>query len=1065
MVGVLLTGATGAFGYWLATSADNASLASADSLPTGATPSAATTPSPNSTTVAVTFPAASTSPGNVAIPAGQYTLRRYPTVGAPVPVAATCTGITTITCTASNVPDGTWQYTDTPTYGLNWVGTESAKSTPVVVDTTAPVVPVPSVTSGYVTALSVPVDLGIVTDTGGSGVNTSTVTVLRASATLSGDTCELPFSSFTPVTLTGGNDITVLPGMCHQYKQSASDNVGNTATSGTSNTVKVDTTAPNSPTLTFSSLAGGYWPGSGTIVYFRGGNSGGFTVTPSSADAESGIAGYLYPDLGSGWSRSGGSYSFNGSAGTGTGAIIASNGAGLTAATVLTGRSDTDGPTDGALTVNGVPATAGGSASYISAGSTLTLTGRTEFSEAVSTTQSGLASSTLSLRSAPLTNDTCGAWGTPTTITGTTPQTVASGNCYLLTLTGTDNVGNISSLKSTVKVDTSAPSTPTVTFSSLTNVSVSGARVYYRSGAASGSLTMTATSTDDQSGIGAWTFPDLGSGWAVTGSAGSRTYSWSAANPTTNSGTLAVSVTNGAGLASPASASFTLVADATPPAGGALTVNNGVATSGGSSTYMKSGTTLTPSVRTDFSEAASTTQSGLATSILTVQSALLTNNICGAYGTPTTIAGTTTQAVTSGNCYLFTLTGIDNVGNTASISSTVKVDTTAPTTPTWGFASLNNVYVSASRARVYYQQNAPSGGLTITANSTDAESGIAIYTLPNLGAGWVPTGTGASRTYTWATANPATTTGTLTLRTTNGAGSLSALSSAYRMVADALAPTGGGLTVNGVPASVGGSSSYLRTAGTTLTLSGRTDYTETQSSTVSGLSSSILTIRSAPLTNDTCGSFGSPTTIVGTLTQPVVSGNCYRLTLTGTDNVGNVAAISSTVKVDATAPTISSVLLSNGGTASRIDQGDTMTITFSESMVASRLCSSWTSDTTPYAINSNSAVTIRVVNGTGLTNDKLVIQSALGCATSDFGTLDLGSSAYVGGNIDFVGNGSNSSSITWEPNTRTLMFTLGGGGPVVLVPPATPTYTISAPTDLAGIVVSNSPFTAITGAF
>ena len=137
VVGVLLTGATGAFGYWLAVSAGNPSAAAADALPIGATPSAATTPSANSTTVAITFAAASTSLGNVAIPAGNYTLRRYPTVGAPVPVTATCTGITTITCTASNVPDGTWQYTDTPTYGLDWVGTESAKSAPVVVDATA----------------------------------------------------------------------------------------------------------------------------------------------------------------------------------------------------------------------------------------------------------------------------------------------------------------------------------------------------------------------------------------------------------------------------------------------------------------------------------------------------------------------------------------------------------------------------------------------------------------------------------------------------------------------------------------------------------------------------------------------------------------------------------------------------------------------------------------------------------------------------------------------------------------------------------------------------------------
>ena len=478
-----------------------------------------------------------------------------------MPVTATCAGLTTVTCTESNVPDGTWQYTDTPTYGLNWVGAESAQSAPVVVDTTAPMVPAPSVVAGYVTVLSVPVGLGAATDTGGSGVNTSPVMVLRTSAALSSGTCAT-FSSFTPVPLTGGNDTSVLSGFCYRYQQRASDNVGNTATSSTSDTVKVDATSPTGPTFTFSALTSAYWPGSGTTVYFRGGSSGSFTVTPSATDSESAISGYAYPDLGSGWSRAGGAYSFTGSAGTGTGVINAANGAGSIAGTPLTARSDPDGPTGGALLVNGVPATAGGSTSYITAGATLALSGRTDFSEPLSATRSGLASSTLTLRSAALTNNACGTFGAPTIITGTSAPVTAD-SCYLLTLSGTDNVGNSSSLSSTVKVDTSAPSTPTLSFSSLTNARATGARVYFRSDAPSGGLTVTATSTDPQSGIGGWTFPDLGTGWAVTGSAESRTYTWSAPTPATSSGSLTVSATNGAGLLSPASAPFTMVPDAT----------------------------------------------------------------------------------------------------------------------------------------------------------------------------------------------------------------------------------------------------------------------------------------------------------------------------------------------------------------------------------------------------------------------------------------------------------------------------------------------------------------------
>ena len=64
-----------------------------------------------------------------------------------------------------------------------------------------------------------------------------------------------------------------------------------------------------------------------------------------------------------------------------------------------------------------------------------------------------------------------------------------------------------------------------------------------------------------------------------------------------------------------------------------------------------------------------------------MQTGTLSGNSCSAYGAPATITGTTAQTVASGNCYLLTLTGTDNVGNAATITTTVKVDTTAPTAP------------------------------------------------------------------------------------------------------------------------------------------------------------------------------------------------------------------------------------------------------------------------------------------------------------------------------------------------------------------------------------------------
>ena len=164
----------------------------------------------------------------------------------------------TYTWSAATPATITTALTVTATNNAGQTSSGSNTTNPITMraDTTAPVVPVPSVASGYVTVLSVPVGLGTVTDTGGSGVNASTVTVLRASATLSAGTCGT-FSSFAPVTLTGGNDTTVLSGLCYQYQQRATDNVGNTTTSTPSNAVKVDNTAPASA-VTFPVASGSY---------------------------------------------------------------------------------------------------------------------------------------------------------------------------------------------------------------------------------------------------------------------------------------------------------------------------------------------------------------------------------------------------------------------------------------------------------------------------------------------------------------------------------------------------------------------------------------------------------------------------------------------------------------------------------------------------------------------------------------------------------------------------------------------------------------------------------------
>src|SRR5207302_4835611 len=183
----------------------------------------------------------------------------------------------------------------------------------------------------------------------------------------------------------------------------------------------------------------------------------------------------------------------------------------------------------------------------------------------------------------------------------------------------------------------------------------------------------------------------------------SNAFSW--AQGATSSPTDVVTAADGAGNTTGA-ASLTFTNDSAAPTGGALTVNGG-------SAYSTSGS-FPIDVRTDYTETQSATESGLASSTLTRAPASLTNNSCGTYGSPTTIVGSPAQTLATG-CYLYTLTGTDNVGNTASVSTTVKVDTSDPTSPTFTFSSFTGT--TSAVGNVVFFLPTGSGGFDVTANS------------------------------------------------------------------------------------------------------------------------------------------------------------------------------------------------------------------------------------------------------------------------------------------------------------------------------------------------------------
>jgi hypothetical protein len=618
----------------------------------------------------------------------------------------------------------------------------SQASTGIVSDTTAPTVtaqlsPTPNA-AGWNNTTPVSVALSA-NDGSGSGIN-------QIKYTTDGSD---PRSSGT-AQVYGGTPFTVAAEGTTTVKFYATDIAGN-ASGVQTQAVKIDTTPPAN-SLSLTNVSGGLYPmagplSDGTTVYYRGAAAGSFTIRNAVADTLSGPASSATSSLagGSGWSHAsslvstpaGGPYvsnTFSWGAGTSsspsdtvTGRDVADN----FASTTLDFVDDSTGPSGGSVDATGLA----GSGGRYSSSTTLSIA----FTKG-SDSGSGLAPSGAKLlrASAALSSSdgigdgSCGSFGgfsqvgaddPGSPVTDDATSGISSGQCYRYEYVVSDRVGNTTTYTSTdVKVDTGGPSAPSVSLSSATgNTYISGTTVYINAQAGkSGSFQAAATSTDSDSGIQKLNFPTLtgfssGGGDDTSSPYSSGTYNWSGAVST--SGTQTVTATNNATLTT--TNTFTVTPDTTNPTSGALTVNATTATNGGS-TSTTSDPTFAINSRTNYSDSGS----GLASSTLTIQSETLTNNnSCGAagsggpYTSPTTIAGTSNPAITVGYCYRYVLTGTDNVGNTTSISTTVKVtfagiDWTSITTSNNKTVSCNYTTITAVTCSV---SGVGSGG-TFTAN-------------------------------------------------------------------------------------------------------------------------------------------------------------------------------------------------------------------------------------------------------------------------------------------------------------------------------------------------------------
>ncbi len=368
-------------------------------------------------------------------------------------------------------------------------------------------------------------------------------------------------------------------------------------------------------------------------------------------------------------------------------------------------------------------------------------------------------------------------------------------------------------------------------------------------------------------------------------------YTWSAS--TTDAGAHNVVATNGAGATT--NASFTLTQDSAAPTG------QSIALTGANAPYYGSA-----SVSFTLGDGNDGSGSGLDTSSRTVtrESASLTGDSCGSFTTDAGTYSSPDTSVSNGNCYRYSFTITDNVGNTSStVTATAKVDTQAPsvslTAPTELTGAGNQYYDGAAKTQFF--RPAGSGSFRLNATASDSESAVSSVSFPDISglSGWSGSTGGADTTspysspadYSWSSGAAAP--GARNVASSDKAGNSN--SDTVTLAADSAAPTGQSLTLTGANAP------YYGAASVTFSLGDGND----GSGSGLDLATRSVTRETGDLVAGACsnfsadaGSFSSPDTAVST-------GHCYRYTFTIADRVGNVSlTVTATAKVDTDAPVL-----------------------------------------------------------------------------------------------------------------------------------------------------------------
>lgn len=677
-------------------------------------------------------------------------------------------------------------------------------------------------------------------------------------------------------------------------------------------------------------------------------------------------------------------------------------------------------------------APAGGSVTYTN-GYVTTLSVSVAFSNGTDGGSGVNAATTqLTRSSASLSNGSCGTFGAFAPVGSAAPTspfadtTVTSGNCFQYQYLVADNAGNTATYTSAsvAKVDTSAP-VFTLSTTGL-NVSASGTTAFFKSG---GVGAFTVTASDSTSGISASSFAAAPSGWTALVVGNTCTYTLATASA---SSSVVVSATNGAGTSS-GNQTVTITVDGAAPTITASNLAIGPIDNTTTPGFVKAGGQYY--VYANATDGASGVGAVTANvnSVTALQTALPL--VAGSYSAFGVSYGYRSAAVTAdaglgaGN-KSYKGTATDNVGNaTTTANATVNVDNTAPT---GSITSPSNGWASAST--------------TVSSGSADAGAGVASAQFQ-----YSPHGTGTWTTIGTKTASPYSLTWDTTALTDGGSYDLrvvttdnasnSFTSATVTVTVDRTSPVAPSTPALAAASDTGVAGDNL-TRDTTPTFTGTAE---------AGATVAVF---------DGATQIGTGTATAGaySITVSTLAAGSHSITASATDAAGNVSTASAAVSVtiDAAAPTPTAEALGNGsGTAQKIDSGDTVTITYSEQLNSTSICSAWSSNST---VQSLSNLTLTV--GDSGANDTLTASSS--SCTLHVGTIVIGDYVASGGATSAT---FTSSTISWNPTTKTLTLTLGTlatsntikTGVTAIAPKYTPDAALA---DIAGNTMAASQVTA-----